>query len=64
MTRGVWPFCLGTELPSLSNGVGEALVEAPSEDELLEECSVAEPGEPDCEEVLELEEAISALGLD
>jgi len=57
-------FCLGTELPSLSHGIGEMCVEGPSEDELLKVCSVAEPGEPDCEEVLELEKAVSTPGLD
>ena len=64
MTRGVWSFCLGTKLPGLSDGGGEALVEAPSENELLEECPVAKLGELDCVGVLELEEAILAPRLD
>ncbi|KAJ8426193.1 hypothetical protein Cgig2_008910 [Carnegiea gigantea] len=58
VTRSVRSFRLGTELPGLSDRGGEALVEAPSEDELLEECPVAELGEPDCVEELELEEAL------
>ncbi|KAJ8437848.1 hypothetical protein Cgig2_000402 [Carnegiea gigantea] len=63
MTRGVWSFRLGTELPGLSDRGGEALIEAPSEDELLEECPVAQLGEPDYVAELELEEAVSAPGI-
>jgi len=40
------------------------LVEAYSEDELLEECLVAELGEHDFVGVLELKEAVWAPGLD
>ncbi|KAJ8427205.1 hypothetical protein Cgig2_004364 [Carnegiea gigantea] len=54
------PFHLGTEPPGPNDDSVEELVEAPSEDELLEECPEAELGEPGREEVLELEEATSA----
>ncbi|KAJ8435254.1 hypothetical protein Cgig2_005306 [Carnegiea gigantea] len=56
VTRGVRSFRSSTELPGLRDKGEEALVEAPSEDELLEEWLVAEPGGPDCIGVLELEE--------
>ena len=64
MIRGVRSIRLGTELPGFNHRGGEALVEAPSEDELLEECPMVELGEPDCVGLLELEEVVSALGLD
>ena len=61
---GMRPFRLGTELPGPNDDSGEELVEAPLDDELLEECLDAELGEPDREEVLKLEEATSASELD
>ena len=64
MTRGVRSFRLSIELPDLNDKGGEALVEAPSKDKLLEEWLVAESGEPDCVGVLELEEAVSTPRLD
>ena len=64
MTKGERSFHLSTKLPGPNDGVEKELVEAPSEDELLEECPVTKLGEPDCEEVLELEEVASASGLD
>ncbi|KAJ8420397.1 hypothetical protein Cgig2_013884 [Carnegiea gigantea] len=63
VTGGVRPFRLGTELPGPNDDSVEELIEAPSEDKLLEECPEAELGEPDRKEVLELEEATLASGL-
>ncbi|KAJ8420668.1 LOW QUALITY PROTEIN: hypothetical protein Cgig2_025352 [Carnegiea gigantea] len=63
VTGGVRPFRLGTEPPGPNDDSG-LLVVAPLEDELLEEYPEAKLGEPDREEVLELEEATSASGLD
>ncbi|KAJ8437860.1 hypothetical protein Cgig2_002994 [Carnegiea gigantea] len=64
MTGGVRPFRLGTKPLGPNDDSREELVKAPSEDELLEECPEAELGDPDREEVLELEEATSTFGLD
>ncbi|KAJ8433464.1 hypothetical protein Cgig2_014505 [Carnegiea gigantea] len=64
VTGGMRPFRLGIEPPGLDDDSVEELVEAPSEDELLEECPEAELGEPDRKEVLELEEATSASVFD
>ncbi|KAJ8421185.1 hypothetical protein Cgig2_011313 [Carnegiea gigantea] len=63
--EGVRPFRLSTDLPG-PNGASEdeELMDALSEDELLDECLEEEPGEPVREEVLELVEAASASGLD
>ncbi|KAJ8435396.1 LOW QUALITY PROTEIN: hypothetical protein Cgig2_009647 [Carnegiea gigantea] len=64
VTGGIRPVCLGTEPTDPVDGLVGELVEAPSEDELREECPDAELHEPDREEVLELEEAASASGFD
>jgi len=59
------PFHLSTDLPSPNDASEEEeLVEALSEDELLEECLEEEPDEPIPEQALELVEATSASGLD
>ena len=59
------PFHLSTDLPS-PNGASEdeELVDALSEDELLDERPEEEPGEPVPEEAQELVEATSASWLD
>ncbi|KAJ8426831.1 hypothetical protein Cgig2_025769 [Carnegiea gigantea] len=44
VTGGVRPFHLGTEPPGPNDDSGEELVEAPSENELLEECPEAKMG--------------------
>ncbi|KAJ8420207.1 hypothetical protein Cgig2_025831 [Carnegiea gigantea] len=63
VTGGARPVCLGTDSTGPDDDLVGELIEAPSEDELCEECPEAELPEPDREEVLELEEATSASGL-
>ncbi|KAJ8435554.1 hypothetical protein Cgig2_015409 [Carnegiea gigantea] len=64
ITAGVRPFRLSTDLPGPNGASEEELVDALSEDELLNDRSEKEPGEPIPEEALELVEDTSASGLD
>ncbi|KAJ8441078.1 hypothetical protein Cgig2_020369 [Carnegiea gigantea] len=64
VTGGVRPTCLGTEPTGPDDDLVGQLIEAPSEDDLREECPEAELREPDREEVLELKEATSASEFD
>ncbi|KAJ8440094.1 hypothetical protein Cgig2_025293 [Carnegiea gigantea] len=62
---GAWPFLLSTDLPGADGPSGdEVLIDAPSEDELLDELSEEELDEAAPEVELELVEATSAFGLD